>query len=111
MPGDCGSALERWPLDKLRSVQGIVALADKYPAARVEAACDTSLRFGDPSGRRIRTIHLAGTDLEPVEKVVQLRLVSFDFARGASEFCFAGGDEMLAHPLLPKLKSCVFLEW
>jgi transposase len=74
------------PLDKLRSVQGIVALADKYPAARVEAACDRALRFGDPSGRRIRTILLAGTDLEPVEKVVQLRLVSFDFARDASDF-------------------------
>ena len=70
------------PLDKLRAVQGIVTLKDKYPTARVEAACDRAIRFGDPSCKRVRTILAAGTDLEPVEKVVQLKLVSYDFARG-----------------------------
>jgi hypothetical protein len=73
-------------LDRLRAVQGIVALKGKYAAVRIEAACDRALRFGDPSCRRVRSILTAGTDLEPAEKVVQLRLVSFEFARGASEF-------------------------
>lgn len=74
------------PLDKLRAVQGIIALADKYAPSRVEAACDRALCFGDPSCRRVKAILAAGTDLEPVEKTVQLRLISFEFARDASEF-------------------------
>jgi len=74
------------PLDKLRAVQGIIALSDKYAAARVEGACDRALHFGDPSCRRVKAILAAGTDLEPLEKAVQLKLVSFEFARGASEF-------------------------
>jgi transposase len=74
------------PLDRLRSVQGIVGLADKWATNRVEAACARALHFGDPSGRRVRAILLAGADLEPIEKAVQLKLISFTFARGAEDF-------------------------
>jgi transposase len=74
------------PLDRLRAVQGIVGLADKWAANRVEAACARALHFGDPSCKRVKSILLAGTDLEPIEKAVQLKLVSFAFARGAEDF-------------------------
>jgi transposase len=74
------------PLDRLRSIQGIVGLADKWPTSRVESACARALHFGDSSARRIKAILLAGADLEPLEKVVQLKLVSFAFARGADDF-------------------------
>jgi len=73
-------------LDRLRAVQGIVGLADKWAANRVEAACARAIHFGDPSGRRVKAILQAGSDLEPIEKVVQLKLISFTFARGAEEF-------------------------
>jgi transposase len=74
------------PLDRLRAVQGIVSLPDKWPACRVEAACERALQFGDPSCRRIKSILNAGTDLEPTQKTVQLKLVDFTFARSAADF-------------------------
>jgi hypothetical protein len=74
------------PLDRLRAIQGIVGLADRYPYARVDAACSRAAYFGDISGRRIKAILEAGTDLEPVTKSVQMRLPGYEFARGASEF-------------------------
>jgi transposase len=74
------------PLDRLRTVQGIVGLSDKWPIGRVEAACARALYYGDPSCRRIKAILEAGTDLEPIEKSVQLKLMNFLFARGAADF-------------------------
>jgi hypothetical protein len=73
-------------LDRLRAVQGIMGLVDKWPSNRVEAACARALHFGDPSCRRVKAILTAGADLEPIENVVQLKLVNYAFARGASEF-------------------------
>ena len=74
------------PLDRLRAIQGIVGLADKYASSRVEAACARALHYGDASYRRIKAILAAGADMAPLEKVVQLKLVSFTFARSADEF-------------------------
>lgn len=74
------------PLDRLRAVQGIVGLADKWPHNRIEAACERALHFGDPSCRRVKAILAANADLAPIEKAVQLKLMSFTFARAASEF-------------------------
>lgn len=74
------------PLDRLRAVQGIVGLTERWPIGRVEAACGRALHYGDISCRRIKSILLAGADLEPVNNSVQLKLVSFAFARGAEEF-------------------------
>jgi len=70
----------------LRMGEGIVGLADKWTATRVDAACERALHFGDPSCRRIKAILSAGTDLQPIHKVVQLQLMSFTFARGAADF-------------------------
>jgi len=74
------------PLDKLRAIQGIVGLADKWTAIRVDAACERALHFGDPSCRRIKAILAAGTDLEPIERTVSLQFTDFTFARGAEDF-------------------------
>jgi transposase len=74
------------PLDRLRVIQGIVGLADRFPVNRVEAACARALHFGDISCRRIKAILTAGADLMPLEKTVQLKLVSFEFARTAEDF-------------------------
>jgi hypothetical protein len=74
------------PLDRLRAIQGIVGLADQFPSSRVDAACERALHFGDTSCRRIKAILTAGSDMTPIDKTVQLQLVSFEYARGAADF-------------------------
>lgn len=49
-------------LHRLRSVQGILALAEKYTPTRLDAACARALSVGDPSYRTIRGILVAGTE-------------------------------------------------
>lgn len=43
-------------LHRLRSAQGVLALADKHGPAALEAACATALAAGDPSYRTVRGI-------------------------------------------------------
>lgn len=81
-----GRLLADRPLDRLRAVQGIMGLADKWPTSRVESACGRALHFGDPSYRRVKSILEAGTDLEPVQKPVQMTMLAYSFARSAGEF-------------------------
>ncbi len=52
-------------LHRLRAAQGIVALVDKHPAERVDAACATALAAGDPTYRTVRGILAAGTETAP----------------------------------------------
>lgn len=49
-------------LDKLRAAQGVVRLAKTHGNARVEAACERALAFGDPRYRTIKTILARGLD-------------------------------------------------
>ncbi|MGH9043889.1 MAG: IS21 family transposase, partial [Acidimicrobiales bacterium] len=49
-------------LYRLRSAQGVIGLADKHGAERLEAACATALRAGDPSYKTIRNILVAGLE-------------------------------------------------
>jgi hypothetical protein len=58
--------LESHALHYLRQGQGIIRLADKYGAARLDAACQRALDFGDPAYRTIRTILAQGLDAQPV---------------------------------------------
>jgi hypothetical protein len=51
-------------LYRLRSAQGIVGLADKHDAERLDAACRRALLVGDPSYKTIRGILAAGTELD-----------------------------------------------
>jgi hypothetical protein len=58
------SLLEVNALHRLRSAQGVVRLADKYPD-RLDAACARAITVGDPSYRTVKGILTAGTETEP----------------------------------------------
>jgi len=49
-------------LYRLRSAQGVVGLADKHGADRLDAACRRALVVGDPSYRTVKGILAAGTE-------------------------------------------------
>jgi transposase len=74
------------PLDRLRAIQGIVGLADRYSYERVDAACSRAAYYGDISCRRIKAILEAGTDQQPLAKSVQMQLTGYQFTRSASDF-------------------------
>ncbi len=40
----------------------LVCLADRYPAARLDAACARAIAVGDPSYRTVKGILVAGTE-------------------------------------------------
>jgi transposase len=52
-------------LFRLRSAQGVLGLAGKHGAARLEAACGKALAAGDPSYRTIKGILAAGAEADP----------------------------------------------
>ena len=55
-------------LHRLRSAQGVIALAERYDPERLDAACAGALFAGDPSYRTIRGILASGRDaLDPEE--------------------------------------------
>jgi len=58
--------LEVNALFRLRAAQGVLGLADKHGAARLEAACALAVSVGDPSYRTIKGILVAGTEHQPV---------------------------------------------
>ncbi len=85
--------LSERPLDRLRSVQGILRLTEKYGDSRVEAACARSLRYGDPSYVRIKKILAAGMEQEELEAAGQGSLTfpketgrKYEYARSVEEF-------------------------
>jgi transposase len=49
-------------LYRLRQAQGVVGLADRHGAERLEAACRRALAVGDPSYKTVRGILAAGTE-------------------------------------------------
>jgi hypothetical protein len=60
-----GGLLEINALFRLRSAQGVLGLADKHGAARLDAACAKAIAAGDPSYRTIKGILTAGLETEP----------------------------------------------
>jgi transposase len=82
------------PLDRLRSVQAILSLADSVGESRLEAACARALHFGDPHYRRIKDILNAALDREPLpDLAVPLpRQQAFTFTRASGEFFSAGSE-------------------
>jgi hypothetical protein len=56
--------LERPVLARLRSAQGVIRLADRHDAARLDAACARALLVGDPAYRTVKGILAAGTEHE-----------------------------------------------
>jgi len=57
-----GGLLEGGALHHLRAAQGVVGLADKHSAERLEAACARAVAVGDPSYRTVKGILAAGTE-------------------------------------------------
>jgi len=51
-----GDLLAQHALHYLRQCQGIIALAEKYGAQRLDAACHVALAFGDPAYRTVRNL-------------------------------------------------------
>jgi transposase len=52
-------------LFRLRAAQGVLRLADKHSAGRLEAACGKAISVGDPSYRTIKGILAAGVEADP----------------------------------------------
>jgi transposase len=52
-------------LYRLRAAQGILGLADKHGADRLEAACARALAAGDPTYKTIKGVLRAGTETDP----------------------------------------------
>jgi hypothetical protein len=52
-------------LFRLRAAQGVLGLADKHGAQRLEAACAKAIAVGDPSYRTIKGILVAGAETDP----------------------------------------------
>jgi hypothetical protein len=67
-----GQLLSDRPLDRLRSVQGILGLAETVGRTRLEAACQRALAFGDPRYRRIKEILNAGLDQAPLPERAEI---------------------------------------
>jgi len=57
-----GALMEVNALYRLRQAQGVVHLADKHGAERLEAACRRALAVGDPSYKTVKGILAAGTE-------------------------------------------------
>jgi hypothetical protein len=51
-------------LYRLRQAQGVIRLAEKYEAERLDAACRRAISVGDPTFKTVRGILLAGTEHE-----------------------------------------------
>ncbi len=56
--------LENQALHRLRSAQGVLGLADKHTAARLDAACRRAIDVGDPGYRTVKGILVAGTEAD-----------------------------------------------
>jgi hypothetical protein len=54
-------------LYRLRQAQGVVGMADKYEAERLNAACARALAAGDPSYKTVKGILVAGTEHDQTE--------------------------------------------
>jgi hypothetical protein len=54
-------------LHRLRSAQGVLGLADKHSAARLDAACRRAIEVGDPTYRTVKGILAAGTETITVD--------------------------------------------
>jgi len=76
------------PLDRLRSVQAILRLAESVGESRLEAACARAVHFGDVHYRRIKDILNAALDrdLLPDQAMPAPKVHEFVFSRSPLEF-------------------------
>lgn len=96
--------LEDRPVDKLRSVQGVLRLGEQHTRARLERACTRALHYGDPSYRCVKKILEAGLDQEELPVLLPpSRQPVYQHSRSAEEFF----GELAASGLTPaEVPSC-----
>lgn len=86
------------PLDRLRSVQAVLRLEQKYGRGRLEQACRRSLFYDETSYRTVSRILDRAIDLEPLPAAVETAPQrSFAFARPGSELFPAEGGTDHGH--------------
>jgi len=79
--------LSERPLDKLRSVHGILRLGEKYGDARLERACGRAIHYGDGSYVRVKKILESGLDELQIDATSsQMSLPIYEYSRRAEEF-------------------------
>ncbi len=80
--------LSQHAMRNLRKAQGILRLADKYGAQRMEAACQRSLSFGNLHYRSIKRILEKGLDMPPEAppSVAPLSALGIRFLRAPEYF-------------------------
>lgn len=86
-----GEVIERLlgdrPLDRLRAALGIVGMAKRVGAARLEAACKRALAFDEPRYPVIKNILQKGLDAQPLPELGPAPLPkTSQFARTISDF-------------------------
>lgn len=80
------------PLDRLRSVHGILRLEETVGAERLEAACTRALYYGHAQYRDIKAILNAALDREPLPEAERaLPARTYAFARPMADF-FASAE-------------------
>ena len=90
--------LSERPLDRLRSVQQVLRLADEHGRGRLEAACRRALYYGDSSYRRIKEILKAGLDLETLPSLpIPIRSAGRSASGSTSGTGSGGGYQSYAH--------------
>jgi hypothetical protein len=92
----CAALIERLLSDRiserLRAAQGVLALAKRYGAQRVEVACARALVHDSPHYRTVKTILSTGADLQPmVQPQTPAAYARSRFVRSAAAL-FAGDD-------------------
>lgn len=79
--------LSERPLDKLRSVHGILRMGEKYGNARLERACSRAIYYGDGSYVRVKKILESGLDKLGIDAISdQMNLPIYEYSRSAEEF-------------------------
>lgn len=89
--------LSERPLDRLRSVHGVLGLGEKHGNDRMERACARAIHYGDPSYGRVKKILESGLDHEELDSLItggaedpttlaQMSLPIYEHARTADEF-------------------------
>jgi transposase len=88
-----GALLAERPLDRLRTAQATLRLADKYGARRLESACRRGLAFGDVAYGVLKRVLERGLEAEALPEAEPLTLFnrSYKFARPGPEI-FGGLD-------------------
>ena len=90
--------LSRHALHYLRQCQGIIGLAEKYGAQRLEAACQVALAFGDPAYRTVRNLLDQGREGQPALPLTTTTAT-------ASGAYLHGPEQLFASPIPTKERS------